>query len=80
MIVKFQNNNSNNIYEVNLDFKESLFVLLNYQFNFKVAYANGESLSNRPFVPYSYANYFNLHDKFEGLTLKILDYTKARKV
>lgn len=80
MIVKFQKNNSSDIYTKELNFKESLFVLLNYQFRFKVAYDKGESLSNRPFVTYSYANYFNLHDKFEGMTLEILEYTKSRKV
>ncbi|CAD8166698.1 unnamed protein product [Paramecium pentaurelia] len=77
--VQFMKQNSTQMEAKTLSFRESLNVLLSYQYQFKIAYLKKTSLTNQPFSAYPYFNYLNLHDKFDNMTNEILDYTKERK-
>ncbi|CAD8075108.1 unnamed protein product [Paramecium sonneborni] len=77
--VQFMKENSTSMEIKTLSFRETLNVLLQYQYQFKIAYLKKTSLTNQPFSAYPYFNYLNLHDKFDNMTNDILDYTKQRK-
>ncbi|CAD8065495.1 unnamed protein product [Paramecium primaurelia] len=77
--VQFMKENSTSMEVKTLSFRETLNVLLQYQYQFKIAYLKKTSLTNQPFSTYPYFNYLDLHDKFDNMTNDILDYTKERK-
>ncbi|CAD8154366.1 unnamed protein product [Paramecium pentaurelia] len=77
--VLFMKTNSSNMEKKTISFRESLNVLLQYQYQFKIAYQQKTPLLSQAFTAYPYANYLNLHDKFDNLTSSILEYTKQRK-
>ncbi|CAD8072198.1 unnamed protein product [Paramecium sonneborni] len=77
--VLFMNTNSSNMEKKTISFRESLNVLLQYQYQFKIAYEQRIPLVSQAFTAYPYANYLNLHDKFDNMTSNILEYTKQRK-
>ncbi|CAK64039.1 unnamed protein product (macronuclear) [Paramecium tetraurelia] len=76
--VLFMKKNSSDMEQKTISFRESLNVLLQYQYQFKIAYEQKTSLVSQAFSAYPYANYLNLHDKFDFLTTNILEYTKNR--
>ncbi|CAD8161279.1 unnamed protein product [Paramecium octaurelia] len=77
--VQFMKENSTSMEIKTLSFRETLNVLLQYQYQFKIAYLQKTSLTNQPFSAYPYFNYLDLHDKFDNMTNDILEYTKERK-
>ncbi|CAD8176313.1 unnamed protein product [Paramecium octaurelia] len=77
--VQFMKENSTSMEVKTLSFRESLNVLLQYQYQFKIAYQKKSGINNYPFSAYPFFNYLNLHDKFDNMTNDILDYTKQRK-
>lgn len=79
MDVRLMNRVSSETYTVNITLRESLFILIEAHYKFKILYERNESFNQRPFQTYFYANYFPMNEKLETTTALILDYTLARK-
>ena len=79
IVVDFRDKDSwNPLKSKNLTLRESLNVLLNYQYQFVYYYINKISTNDSPMVVYSYANYVEFHNRFRALNSRILQYTKER--
>lgn len=51
-------------------------ILVNYQYTFKAAYKyDGKTVSDSPYIYYSYRNLLTLYDTFDALNLELYQQT-----
>ncbi|KAM3134253.1 hypothetical protein pb186bvf_013673 [Paramecium bursaria] len=79
MVVRVQRANQSDLISKNITFRESLFMLLQYQFQSKTAYQQRKQIVDLPFTTYAWANYFTLHEQFNNMTIEIYQYTLVQK-
>ncbi|CAD8075398.1 unnamed protein product [Paramecium sonneborni] len=73
--MNFMKENEEQIYPLDVSFRDALFIILQYQYAQMITFQKRESTSGKPFQISLFANYFMLHQECEKLTMSMYDYT-----
>ncbi|CAD8075508.1 unnamed protein product [Paramecium sonneborni] len=74
VIMNFMNKNEQEVYPIEVSFRDALFTILQYQYAAMRTLQRGESNSGKPFQVSVFANQFMLHKECEKLTQSLYDY------
>ncbi|CAD8075094.1 unnamed protein product [Paramecium sonneborni] len=75
----FMEDNETQIYPINLQFRDALFVILQYQYSQMMTFYYRQSTSGKPYQISLFANYFQLHDQCQNITNDIIKYSIENK-
>ncbi|CAD8065255.1 unnamed protein product [Paramecium primaurelia] len=72
--MNFMNKNEQEIYAVEISFRDALFIILQYQHAQMITFNHRGSTSGQPYQISLFANYFMLHKECESLKISMYDY------
>ncbi|CAD8164920.1 unnamed protein product [Paramecium pentaurelia] len=75
----FMQDNETQIYPINLSLRDTLFVILQYQYSQMMTFYYRESTTGKPYQISLFANYFHLHQQCQNITTTLSNYSIENK-